>query len=46
MPTLKLFIDGNIDKPVDYNAGRTCDDFVNWCKKKSGPASKEFGNKD
>lgn len=35
-PTLKFFVDGT---PLEYTGGRTSDEIIQWCKKKSGPAS-------
>ena len=42
-PTLKWFRGG---KPSDYNGGRTEDEIVAWCRKKSGPPSKELAATD
>lgn len=33
-PTLKFFVDGT---PLEYTGGRTSDEIIQWCKKKSGP---------
>jgi len=35
-PTLKFFVDGT---PLEYTGGRTSDEIIQWCKKKSGPPS-------
>jgi len=38
-PTVKFFKKG---VPIDYNAGRTEKDVINWMRKKSGPPARKF----
>jgi protein disulfide-isomerase A1 len=38
-PTLKFFVKG---EPMDYEGGRTESEIVNWMRKKTGPASREY----
>ena len=42
-PTLIFFKNGN---KMEYNAGRTASDIVNWVKKQSGPAAKTLATAD
>jgi protein disulfide-isomerase A1 len=42
-PTLKWFRSG---KPSDYSGGRTSAEITAWCRKKSGPPSKELASAD
>ncbi|CAL8356526.1 unnamed protein product [Boreogadus saida] len=37
-PTIKFFRGGDKEAPKEYSAGRQADDFVNWLKKRTGPA--------
>ncbi|XP_017292352.1 protein disulfide-isomerase [Kryptolebias marmoratus] len=37
-PTIKFFKGGDKESPKEYSAGRQADDFVNWLKKRTGPA--------
>jgi protein disulfide-isomerase A1 len=39
-PTLKIFRDGNVEKPQDYNGPRDSAGIVSYLQKQSGPASK------
>ncbi|EAS03751.2 protein disulfide-isomerase (macronuclear) [Tetrahymena thermophila SB210] len=38
-PTLKFFINGSTENPVDFNGGRTEKDILNWIKKRTGSVS-------
>ncbi|XP_061535763.1 protein disulfide-isomerase [Phycodurus eques] len=37
-PTIKFFKGGDKESPKEYSAGRQADDFINWLKKRTGPA--------
>ncbi|XP_033895514.3 protein disulfide-isomerase isoform X1 [Acipenser ruthenus] len=38
-PTIKFFKNGDKSAPKEYSAGRQADDFINWLKKRTGPAA-------
>ncbi|XP_037546224.1 protein disulfide-isomerase A2 [Nematolebias whitei] len=38
-PTLKLFIDGDREKPVDFTGKRSADGIIQWLKRRSGPGA-------
>ncbi|NP_001084005.1 prolyl 4-hydroxylase subunit beta L homeolog precursor [Xenopus laevis] len=38
-PTIKFFKNGDKSSPKEYSAGREAADFVNWLKKRTGPAA-------
>ncbi|XP_044152458.1 protein disulfide-isomerase [Bufo gargarizans] len=38
-PTIKFFKNGDKSSPKEYSAGREAADFINWLKKRTGPAA-------
>ncbi|KAM4031051.1 protein disulfide-isomerase [Anomaloglossus baeobatrachus] len=38
-PTIKFFKNGDKSSPKEYTAGREAADFINWLKKRTGPAA-------
>ncbi|KAF7223491.1 protein disulfide-isomerase A2 [Nothobranchius furzeri] len=38
-PTLKLFIDGNREQPVDFTSKRTVEGIIQWMKRRTGPGA-------
>ncbi|CAL8464780.1 g4315 [Coccomyxa elongata] len=45
-PTLKIFRNGNLDKPGDYGGPRDASGIVSYLEKVSGPPSKELKTKE
>ncbi|XP_017270725.1 protein disulfide-isomerase A2 [Kryptolebias marmoratus] len=45
-PTLKLFIDGDREKPVDYTGKRSVEGIIQWMKRRSGPGAAHLDSLD
>ncbi|XP_013866887.1 protein disulfide-isomerase A2 [Austrofundulus limnaeus] len=45
-PTLKLFIHGDREKPVDYSGTRSVEGIIQWLKRRSGPGAAHLDSVD